>query len=93
MLSFLLLLVVAAVLGSLGAALAGRRGNGCLVNILTGFVGAALGRWLARLIDFNDPLTLTLRETDFPLISTVAGAALFVAIITFLTRGRPRLFS
>lgn len=88
MLSFLLMLLVAAILGSIGAAIAGRRGNGCLINIATGFIGALLGRGLSRMFDVRDPLTLTIRDTTFPLMWTIAGAALFVAVISFLTRGR-----
>ena len=84
----LLMLVVASILGSIGAAIAGRRGDGCLINIATGFIGALLGRGLSRVFDVRDPLTLTIRDTEFPLMWTIAGAALFVAVITFLTRGR-----
>ncbi len=88
MLSFLLLLLVAAILGSIGAAIAGRRGNGCLINIATGFIGALLGRGLSNAFDVSDPLNITIRDTTFPLMWTVAGSALFVAVITFLTKGR-----
>lgn len=88
MLSFLFLLIVAAVLGSIGAAVAGRRGNGCLVNIVTGFIGALVGRGLSRAFDVADPLSITVRDTTFPLMWTIAGSALFVAVITFLTRPR-----
>ena len=88
MLSFLFLLIVAAVLGSIGAAVAGRRGNGCLVNIVTGFIGALVGRGLSKAFDVADPLSITVRDTTFPLMWTIAGSALFVAVITFLTRPR-----
>lgn len=88
MISFLMMLVVAAILGSIGAAIAGRRGNGCLINIATGFIGALLGRGLSNVFNVSDPLTITIRETAFPLMWTIAGSALFVAVITFLTRGK-----
>jgi uncharacterized membrane protein YeaQ/YmgE (transglycosylase-associated protein family) len=88
--SFVLTLLVAAVIGSLGAAIAGRREQGCLVNILVGFAGALLGRWLSRTLDIDDPLSLTIGETTFPLVWSVVGAALFVAVIVFLTGGRVR---
>ena len=87
MLSFFIMLLVAAILGSIGAAIAGRRGNGCLINIATGFIGALLGRGLSNVFDVRDPLTITIRDTSFPLMWTIAGSALFVAVITFLTRG------
>lgn len=88
MISFLMMLLVAAILGSIGAAIAGRRGNGCFINIATGFIGALLGRGLSNVFDVRDPLTITIRDTTFPLMWTIAGSALFVAVITFLTRGK-----
>lgn len=88
MISFLFLLIVASILGSIGAALAGRRGDGCLISIAIGFIGALLGRGMSNLFDVRDPLTFTIRDTTFPLMWTIAGSALFVAVITFLTRGK-----
>lgn len=88
MFSFLIMLIVASILGSIGAALAGRRGDGCLISIAIGFIGALLGRGLSNLFDVRDPLTITIRDTTFPLMWTIAGSALFVAVITFLTRGK-----
>ncbi|MFQ5553812.1 MAG: hypothetical protein ACE5GC_00415 [Acidimicrobiia bacterium] len=88
--SLLLTLVVAAVLGSLGAAIAGRRRQGCLVNIAVGFIGALLGRWLQLATGIDDPFSLSIGRTTFPLLWTVAGAAIFVAIITALTGERAK---
>ena len=47
MFSFLLLLLIAALSGSIGARIAGREGMGCLASIALGFIGALIGRWLA----------------------------------------------
>lgn len=88
MLSFLFLLVVASILGSIGAAIAGRKQMGCLASIATGFIGAVLGRWLEQQLDIDDPLVLTIRETRMPLIFTIAGAALFVALINLISGRR-----
>ncbi len=88
MISFLFLLIVASILGSIGAALAGRRGDGCLISVAIGFIGALLGRGMSNLFDVRDPLTITIRDTALPLMWTIAGSALFVAVITFLTRGK-----
>ena len=84
----ILTLIVAAIIGSLGAAIAGRREQGCIVNILVGFIGALLGRWLSRTLEIDDPANLTIGDTTFPLIWSIAGAAVFVAIITLLTGRR-----
>ncbi len=85
MLGFLFLLVVASILGSIGAAIAGRKQMGCLGSIATGFIGALLGRWLEQQLDLEDPLVLTIRDTRMPLIFTIAGAALFVALINLIS--------
>lgn len=87
MLEFFLLLIIASLAGSIGASLAGRKGLGCLTSLALGFVGALLGRWIAEQLDL--PLLWTIR--DFPVIWSVIGAALFVALLNLLSgRGRPR---
>ena len=49
-LDFLLLLLVAGVIGAVGQAIAGYSLGGCLVSIAVGFVGAAVGLWINALI-------------------------------------------
>ena len=88
MISFLLLLIVAAVLGSIGAGLTGRRQTGCLASIALGFIGALIGRWLAQQLEIADPFTVTIRETEFPLLFTIIGAALFVAVLNLVSGRR-----
>jgi uncharacterized membrane protein YeaQ/YmgE (transglycosylase-associated protein family) len=87
MFEILLLLIIASIAGSIGASLAGQKGLGCLTSLALGFVGALLGRWLAEQLDL--PLMWTIR--DFPVIWSVIGAALFVAVLNLISgRGRPR---
>lgn len=88
MFGFLFLLIVASVLGSIGAAIAGKREQGCLISIAVGFIGALIGRWLASLSGIDDPFTFTLSGTEIPVFFTVAGAALFVALINLLSGRR-----
>jgi uncharacterized membrane protein YeaQ/YmgE (transglycosylase-associated protein family) len=73
----LLLLVLAAVIGSVGAAIAGQKRQGCLINIVIGFVGAVIGTWLAA--QLHAPVFLVL--FGVPVIWAVIGAALFMAVI------------
>src|SRR5881397_642413 len=47
LLSFLLLLLVAGICGSIGQAIAGYSRGGCLTSIALGFIGALLGMWIA----------------------------------------------
>ncbi len=84
MFEFLLLLVIAAIAGSIGAGLAGRKGLGCLASLALGFIGGLLGRWLAEQLDL--PLLWTIR--GFPVIWAIIGAALFVAVLGLLSGRR-----
>ena len=84
--SLIALLVVAAVCGALGAALAGRRGRGgCLLSIATGFVGALLGTLFARWVHLPEPFTLRLAGVAFPIVWSIVGAALFVALLNLFS--------
>jgi uncharacterized membrane protein YeaQ/YmgE (transglycosylase-associated protein family) len=84
----LLLLIVAGVCGSLGQAIVGRSRGGCLVSIALGFVGALLGVWLARMMHLPDLFSVHIGTTSFPIVWSIVGSALFVAVITLLTRRR-----
>lgn len=87
LIQFLVLLVIAAICGALGQAIAGTKsGGGCLVSIALGFVGALLGTWLSGLLGLPDLFTVRLGGTDFPIVWSIIGAALFVAVLNLLTR-------
>ncbi len=86
----LLLLLVAGIAGVLGQAVAGYSRGGCLASIALGFIGALLGTWLARLMGLPGILVVTIGDQPFPLIWSIAGAALFVAIVGRLARSRAR---
>jgi uncharacterized membrane protein YeaQ/YmgE (transglycosylase-associated protein family) len=87
----LILLVVAGVCGSLGQSIVGYSHGGCLVSIVLGFIGALLGTWLARLLALPDLFTVQIGGQGFPIIWSIIGAALFVAVLSLLRRGRPPL--
>jgi uncharacterized membrane protein YeaQ/YmgE (transglycosylase-associated protein family) len=86
---FLILLLVAGICGALAQSIAGYSRGGCLVSIVLGFIGALLGTWLARLLGLPELFTLAIGDQGFPVIWSVIGAALFVALLGLLTsRGR-----
>jgi len=85
---FLLLLVVAGIAGAIGQSLAGYSRGGCLMSIALGFIGALLGSWLARVLGFPEILEIHIGSQSFPIIWSILGAALFVAILNFLSRRR-----
>ena len=82
----LLLLIVAGICGSLGQAISGFSRGGCLVSIALGFIGAVIGMWLARKLGLPELYTVHIGTTSFPIVWSIIGSALFVAIISLLTR-------
>jgi uncharacterized membrane protein YeaQ/YmgE (transglycosylase-associated protein family) len=87
---FLVLLVVAGVAGSIGQAIAGYSTGGCLTSIAVGFIGALLGVWLARTMNLPVLININVGGTTFPLLWSIIGSALFVAVISFISRSRIR---
>ena len=87
MLELLLLLIVAAICGSIGRAIVGYSHGGCLVSVALGFIGALFGGWLANLLDLPLVFTpLNMRGHPFPVLWSIIGAALFVAVINLTPR-------
>ena len=87
-LEFLMLLVVAGVCGSIGQALGGFGRGGCLVSIALGFIGALLGLWLKKLLDLPEMLPVSIGGRPFPVIWSIIGSALFVAVLGLISRRR-----
>jgi len=86
---FIVLLIIAGVCGALGQAISGFSRGGCLVSIALGFIGAVLGMWLARQLGLPELFPVRIGTTSFPIIWSIVGSALFVALIMLLTRRRP----
>lgn len=84
----LLLLLVAGLCGSLGQAIGGFSRGGCLVSIALGFIGAVLGMALQRWLHWPELFSIQFGDTRFPIIWSIIGATIFVAIIGLLTRRR-----
>ena len=85
--SVLLLLLIAGICGSLAQGIAGYSRGGCLVSIALGFIGAVLGTWLAHLLGLKELFAIQVGGQSFPIVWSIIGAALFVAVLNFL---RPR---
>jgi uncharacterized membrane protein YeaQ/YmgE (transglycosylase-associated protein family) len=81
----LVLLVIAAICGAVGKALAGGARGGLLVSIALGFIGAVFGPLLARQLRLAEPFTLHVSGTTFPVVWSIIGAALFVAFLHLLS--------
>ena len=85
-LDIILLLIVAGVCGALGQAITGYSRGGCLVSIALGFVGALLGMWLARIMHLPELFSVQIGTASFPIVWSIIGSALFVAVISLLSR-------
>ena len=88
LIDLLILLLVAGLCGALGQAISGYSRGGCLVSIALGFIGAILGVWLARQLGLPELFNVRIGGSNFPVIWSIIGSALFVAVISLLTRGR-----
>jgi uncharacterized membrane protein YeaQ/YmgE (transglycosylase-associated protein family) len=86
--ALLLLIVIAAICGAIGRALAGSVRGGLIVSIALGFVGALLGPWVARALKLPEPFMVTIGGQAFPILWSIIGAALFVAVIHLISRRR-----
>ena len=85
-LEFLLLIVVAGVCGALGQAIAGFSRGGFLVSIALGFIGALLGMWLAGKLGLPEVFVVKIDGKGFPIVWSIVGSAIFVAVISFITK-------
>ena len=85
---FLLLLLIAGICGAIGQAITGYSHGGCLVSIALGFIGALLGTWLAKQLGLPELLAFPVGGMRFPIVWSIIGAALFVALINLISRRR-----
>lgn len=84
--TLLLLIVIAAVCGAIGKAIAGSARGGLVVSTALGFVGALLGPWVARALKLPEPFMVVIGGHPFPVLWSIIGAALFVAVIHLVSR-------
>ena len=88
LIQFLILLLIAGVCGAIGQAISGYSHGGCLVSIALGFIGALLGTWLAAKLGLPELVAIPVANFNFPIVWSIIGAALFVAVINLISRRR-----
>lgn len=86
--ALILLIVIAAICGAIGKAIAGSSRGGLIVSTALGFIGALLGPWVARMLKLPEPFMVNIGGQSFPILWSIIGAALFVAIIHLFSRRR-----
>lgn len=80
-----LLALVTGICGSIGQAIAGPSRGGCLVAIAVGFIGALLGMGISRWTNLPEILSIAGGDQEFPIVWSIARAAVFVAVLNRLT--------
>ncbi len=88
----LILLIIAGVCGAIGRAIGGGTRGGVLVSIAVGFVGALLGTFVAIQMRLPELMLVSVDGRSFPIIWSIIGAALFVALIQLVSGGGARRF-
>ena len=83
----IVLIVIAAICGSVGKALGGGARGGFITSTALGFIGALFGPWIAGQLSLPEPFVLRLSGQAFPLLWSIVGAAIFVALL-HLVSGR-----
>jgi uncharacterized membrane protein YeaQ/YmgE (transglycosylase-associated protein family) len=88
LLDLIILVIVAAITGSIGQALVGYSYGGCLVSAVVGFIGAFVGVWLARQLGLPELLSITIGSETFPIIWSVIGSAILSLVLSLFSRRR-----
>lgn len=89
--SFLLLLLIAALCGAAGQALVGYDLGGCLVSIVIGLIGAYVGIWLAGQLGLPTFLVVNVGGQPFPIVWAVLGSALLALGFGLIRRASRRV--
>ncbi len=83
----LILLIIAGVCGAIGRAIAGGTAGGVIVSIAVGFIGALLGSVIAHYLRLPELMVVTVDRHPFPILWSIIGAAVFVAVVHLLSGG------
>jgi len=81
----IVLIIIAAVCGAVGRAIAGGGPGGLIASVALGFIGALIGPWIARSLGLSEPFVLRVSGQSFPIVWSIVGAALCVAVLHLLS--------
>ena len=85
--ALLVILLIAAVCGAIGSGIAGARVSLLMATAL-GFIGAILGPIVAHALGLREPLVVYVSGHPFPVLWSIIGAALLVALLHLSSRRR-----
>lgn len=86
--ALVLYLVIAAICGAVGKAIAGESRGGLIVSIIVGLVGAIVGPWIAQQLGLPEPIMVTISGHSLGILWSIIGAAILVALIHLFSRQR-----
>jgi uncharacterized membrane protein YeaQ/YmgE (transglycosylase-associated protein family) len=92
LLGFIVLLIIAAIAGALGQAIAGYSLGGFLISIVVGLIGALLGWWLAGLLGLPELFVINVDGQPFPVVWAIIGSALFALLAGLIGRRSVRAY-
>jgi uncharacterized membrane protein YeaQ/YmgE (transglycosylase-associated protein family) len=92
LLELVIYLVVAGVCGAIARAIAGGSGGGFVISVLLGFLGAFVGVWLARTLHFPMLVAVAIGGHSFPIVWSIVGGLILVALAHALIRPKVRYF-
>src|ERR1700686_3021907 len=72
----ILFLIIAAVCGAIGKAIAGGARGGGIASTALGFIGAMIGLWVARKMRLPEPCIIQIGGRPFRILWSIIGAAL-----------------
>lgn len=84
----LILLLIAGICGAIGQSIAGINRGGCVVSIVVGFIGALIGNWLSGYLGLPELFSIQVGGNSFPILWSIIGSVLFVALVGFITPKR-----
>jgi uncharacterized membrane protein YeaQ/YmgE (transglycosylase-associated protein family) len=85
----IVLVLIAAICGAIGKAIAGGAPpGGFIASIALGFIGTLVGPWVAHQLRLSEPLVLHVSGQAFPIVWSIIGAALFVALLHLMSGRR-----
>ena len=84
----LLLILVAAIAGAIGQALAGYSLGGFFATAAVGFIGALIGVWLARLVGLPRLISIDIGGHLFPFVWSIVGSMILALGLGILSGRR-----
>ena len=84
LIDFIILFIIAAIIGSIARKLVGLERGGCILSAVVGFIGAIIGTWLGREYDLPEIWSPTIRGMTYPIVWSLMGAVLFTIVLSLI---------